>query len=85
MKYTVTWTSTAIFQLAEIWNVALDKGDVSDAANLIDQVLSLDAHMKGESREGPHRILICRPLAIYYRVEPNDCMVTVYAVWRCIP
>jgi hypothetical protein len=82
MIFTVVWTPSALHELATIYNQASDKADVTAASNWIDTQLRDDPLAVGESRGGPTRVLIAEPLRISYDVPPDDCLVTVWAVWR---
>ena len=41
-----------------------------------------DPDTKGEARSGPTRLLVEDPLAVYFKVNEPDRLVTVRAVWR---
>ncbi|MCI0461372.1 MAG: hypothetical protein L0Z62_30860 [Gemmataceae bacterium] len=82
MKWMVDWVPSAERDLADIWNNAPDRADVTAAANTIDTLLARDPLGEGEAREGSLRILFIEPLAVYYNVDEGDCRVTVHAVWR---
>ena len=83
MRYTVLWTRLAEDDLTSIWLDAEDRAVVSEAANQIDRNLSLDAHDRGESREGNCRILFVPPLGAEFELNPLDRTVRVVAVWWC--
>jgi len=82
MTYTVVWEPTAEKALAELWNTGPDRAHITAAADTIDQTLRRDPATKGEARADDTRILICRPLAVYFTVRADDRLVTVFAVWR---
>jgi hypothetical protein len=71
--------------LAELWVNASDRQAVTDAANLIDRLLTKDPLNVGESRDGNTRILIVPPLAVYYDVILDDHRVLIWQVWRWGP
>jgi hypothetical protein len=50
----------------------------------MDRLLHSDPFHQGEARDNDVRILIETPLAIYFTVSEQDCMVTVSAVWRWV-
>ncbi len=85
MKFMVFWVPSALKRLAELWNAGPDRAAIATAANTIDQSLQFDPESQGESRGTNVRILIQAPLAIYFKVSPDDCKVTVFAVWRWTP
>jgi hypothetical protein len=62
-----------------------DRAAIAAAANRIDRLLLQDASSQGEARAGDTRILICAPLAVYFRVQEGDCLVSVFDVWRWTP
>lgn len=81
MRYTVTWLPDAEDELANLWNQALDRQAVADAANRMEQSLMRDADRKGRAKNG-RRILIDAPLAMTFTVNPDDRLVTVIWVER---
>lgn len=82
MRYTVVWRPTAELALADIWTSASDRRAVTEAANSIDALLRSTPLEVGESRLENTRILIVRPLSVYYDVHESDALVAVWAVWR---
>jgi hypothetical protein len=82
MMYTVTWIPSALGELANLWNNALDRRNVADAANRIDSILRLNPYAHSESRDEDFRILFVPPLAVLFDVNDADRLVTVRAVWR---
>lgn len=82
MRFTVIWTATAEQCLTDIWLAAEDRQLVADVANAIDGQLQFDPEQQGESRESGRRILLASPLAVKFRVFPEDRTVRVLHVWR---
>jgi len=84
MKWTVIYRPSAQDELANIWLNAADPQAVADAADEIDRVLSRDPLNSGESRGGSTRMIVERPLTVLFDVNPDDVLVTVFAVfyWR---
>ena len=82
MRYTVVWRPTAERALADIWTSAADRQAVAEAANAIDALLRFRPLEVGESRAENTRILVVRPLSLYYDVYEADRLVAVWAVWR---
>ena len=82
MIYTVVWMPDALDDLADIWNNATDRAAVSAASNTIDARLRRDPYGHSESRTDHSRIMIVPPLAVTYDVSDDDCLVTVWGVWR---
>jgi hypothetical protein len=81
MTFTVVWTPSALNELATIYNQATDKAAVTVAADWIDYELRRNPIGVGESRQGPTRVLVADPLRVSYDVSPDDCLVSVWAVW----
>jgi hypothetical protein len=81
MRYTVTWVPSAEADLADIWNEANDRSEISIAANQIDAQLRFDPAGVGESRASGRRILFASPLAVIYRINHHDQIVRVTEVW----
>lgn len=76
MRFTVTWNSTALNELAEIWLVAPDRERVAHAAALVDHVLSDDPQTKGDEFYGD-RILVIGSIEITFTVLETDRIVRV--------
>jgi plasmid stabilization system protein ParE len=82
MRYTVVWSPDAENDLAAIWLAAADRAAVTTAGDAIDAALKNDAHLQGESRRDPIRILIVPPLAVDVEVSEDDRTARVLTVWR---
>jgi hypothetical protein len=82
MKYDVIWTWTAKRQLADLWVKAIDRGEITAAADALDDVVRHDAHRQGEARHSTMRIVFVPPLASYIDVRQDDARVYVLAIWR---
>ena len=82
MKFTVLWKPSAEQELAQIWETANDRRDITMASNAIDHQLAESAERAGESRGDNDRIHFERPLGIRFRVSAADRMVLVLNVWR---
>jgi plasmid stabilization system protein ParE len=82
MSWTVIWLPDAEQELADIWLNASDRASITRAAHIIDQILKHDPENAGESRPNNRRILIVLPLAVIYRVLPDDRRVEVVHVWH---
>lgn len=78
--YQVFWHAAAEQQLAAIWMAASERTEVAAAVNACDQSLRQDPQSVGESRDGPYRISIVRPLAFIFRVSEPDRSVWVMRV-----
>jgi hypothetical protein len=82
MTYTVVWINSALDELAELWNTAEDRQDVTNAANRIDASLRSHPYLHSESQEQDLRIQFVPPLAVLFEVSDADRKVVVRAVWR---
>jgi hypothetical protein len=80
MKYTVTYTPLAEFQLTDIWLRATHRQDVTDASRDIDRALAQNAEQTGEPDENGWRILAVPPLVVTFKVSEPDRTVTMLSV-----
>jgi len=80
MNFVVTWTRPALQQFLHLWTTATDPDAIDAAAVRIDQTLSIDAHQQGESRTGPYRILLDRPLAALFVADIDIGVAYVVSV-----
>ena len=83
MKYQVLWTEAAERELAEIWLAAFDREAVTQAADGLEHELAVAPGDLGESRPGQRGIAHWLPLGICFRVQEDDLLVRVLAVWEC--
>lgn len=77
MKYTVIWLPDAETELARLYNTALNKNELSRAADMLDAALARSPLAIGESRLDQTRIAVEFPLAIEYEVREADRRVQV--------
>lgn len=82
MRYSVLWTPTAERDLAELWLQALDRQAIRSAADTLDSLLRINAHLRGESRYGSLRVVLASPMGIDIEVNQDDLTVWVLRVWR---
>jgi plasmid stabilization system protein ParE len=82
MSYTVVWRPSAERDLAQIWNDAPDRDQVTAAADSLDECLRRDPLSLGESRGDVIRIATEAPLTILFDVHVDDRKVIVWDVWR---
>lgn len=80
MNYEVVWTPVAEDELADIWVNTPDQAAVTQAAERIDNLLGRFPTTVGESRPPRERILIERPLTVFYEVIEDDKRVRVLRV-----
>ncbi len=84
MIFHVVWLEQALNELADIWTTAdssLRKA-ITEATNLLDQVLRADPFGSSESRSGKRRILFQRPLGVNIEVDLETKTVWVLNVWH---
>lgn len=82
MNYSVIWLPDAEQELADLWLNSTDRGALTNAAAVLDQLLERDPANEGESRPNDRRILFAPPLAAIYRLYPSERRVDVLHVWR---
>ncbi len=82
MRYTVLWTPSAERDLAEIWLRSPDREAIRSAADTLDSLLQVDAHLRGESRYESLRVVLAAPLGIDIEVDQDNRTVWVLRVWR---
>jgi mRNA-degrading endonuclease RelE of RelBE toxin-antitoxin system len=79
MKYTVVWLPSAENELARMWLQGSDRRAISAASDQIDRALRINPEMKGRQL-GDRRLLRVPPVAVLFRVYPDDRMVKVIQV-----
>jgi len=84
MRYSVVWAEEARNDLTRIWLSASDRSIVQRAGDEIDRQLTRDAEGCGTDLP-PDRLLAVPPLAVMYRVSPDDRVATVLQVWYRAP
>ena len=82
MRYTVFWTPTAERDLAELWLDAPNREAIRSAADTLDSLLRVDAHLRGESRYESLRVVHAAPLGVDVEVDQDNRTVWVLRVWR---
>ena len=85
MKYMVRWLPAAEQELAALWLASTKRAEVTRAAHLIDEVLKQTPEQTGESRSDDLRVHFEPPLAVLFRVSPDDLLVEVAHVWEYEP
>jgi hypothetical protein len=80
LKWTVVWLPAAEHELANLWLKSSDRRAIAEAADWLDHALKHDPEHVGK-RTGDGWFLTHRdPLAVAYKVIPDDCMVRVLQV-----
>ena len=80
MNFTVEWLDEALQQLAAIWVDADDPAAVTAASHRLEQSIRADPLGAGESRDGDDRVVFDPPLALLYRVYPQQRSALVVSV-----
>jgi hypothetical protein len=83
MKYTVVWTPPALDQLTRLWLQASDRNAVAEASNRTESALRFDPDKRGRTFPGGS-VIFDPPIAVAFKVSPDDRLVTVFKVWRVI-
>jgi hypothetical protein len=81
MKFTVTWTSRAEADLAQLWNESKDQTAIARAADTIDRILQFNPQKKGDGNYDAIRTLVVDPLGVDFEVVEDDLLVYVLSVW----
>lgn len=81
MKFSVVWQPDAIQELAAIWLRVADRNGITRATQEVDDLLSREPRIQGESRIGTQRVFFVPPLGIRFEVILDDLQVRVLAVW----
>lgn len=80
MTYTVTWTATAIAELARVAASLSDPTAADREGVWMDTLLRRYPHSMGESRWGSYRIWYADVIGIWYSVNDNTMTVRVLSV-----
>jgi hypothetical protein len=67
--------------LTELWLNAQDRNAVTRAANAIERRLRVNPQSAGESRADDLRVMFLPPLAVLFRVKPDDMLVEIIHAW----
>jgi len=81
-RFTVLWHPLLEGDLTEIWINAGDPHPVEDAANQVEQLLSMRPESAGEQISNRGYQLEISPLHLIYRIHPEDRTVRVVSVLR---
>ena len=81
-RYTVVWVESALDDLARFWIKTVHRQAISDSADLADEYLATDAHLKGESLAEGLRAVTVGLLRFYFVVREHDRVLEVAYVKR---
>jgi hypothetical protein len=79
-RFTVTWSTYAEGQLANVYMAASEPNEVTAAAYAIDMELGTDPEAKGSAWKPGIRILDKPPLSVLFTVHERDRVVRVISV-----
>jgi hypothetical protein len=84
MKFRVVWLQSAVNDLAECWaqGDSTERQAITEAANLIDEILASDPIGSSESRAGEKRIMFSDPLGAIFKVDGATHTVRVGYIWN---
>jgi hypothetical protein len=80
MRWTVVWVSDATSDLAEIWANAEDRRPVTDAANHIDELLSIQPERVGTPLREGLMVVEAGPIRVIWSMSSADQKVEVARV-----
>jgi hypothetical protein len=83
-RYTVVWLESALDDLARFWLKTVHRQAVTDSADLADDYLAIDAHIKGESLSEGLRAVTVGLLRLYFVVREQDRVVEIAYVKRIV-
>ena len=81
IRYNVMWHRKAESKLAMLWLGSLARTLISKAANAIDELLVVDAPMRGGEIGVRSRLLHVYPLTVLFTVQEDERRVEVIDVW----
>jgi hypothetical protein len=81
VKYRVSWDPSAFRRLLREWTAAGKPQSGIRAYDAVEELLSTDAELTGESRDEGRRIVIVPPLGVLFRVLPESGEVRVVDAW----
>jgi hypothetical protein len=81
LNYRVIWDQTAFRRLVHEWTAAGKPESAFHAFDAIEELLSTDAEVQGESRTGDYRILIVPPLGVIFVPNPGLGEVLIFDAW----
>lgn len=80
MIFTVIWRPAAEDELMLHWMAATDKEEINEASHAVDQILRNNGDRKGTEFGDVGRILVYKPLAVFFTASLDDRLVTVHQV-----
>lgn len=81
VKYAVRWSRQALDALAQLWlDNPAQRAEFTQATATIDQLLLVNPHEQGESRDDGRRILFVPPLIVIFSVDADHNVVRMLSV-----
>ena len=86
MNYAVRWSRQALDAVAQLWlDNPAQRAEFTQATATIDQLLLVNPHEQGESREDGRRILFVPPLVVVFSVDIDHDVVRVVNIRHLKP
>jgi len=79
-RFRVLWNRPAVDSLAAMWNDAADRQAIADAANAIDDELSVNPASRGSELSEGLRVLMAPPLRVLFEVSDEDRTAKIVGV-----
>ena len=76
-RLTVVWLQSALDDLARFWIKTVHRQAITDSADLADDYLATDAHLKGEALSEGLRAVTVGLLRLYFVVREPDRIVEI--------
>jgi hypothetical protein len=83
VTYGIVWSEPALDQLADAYLSARNEGrgdEFSRSVEALEDELTHDPSLVGESRQGPNRVIYDLPASVLYRVDENTHVVVILSV-----
>ena len=83
-RFTVVWLESALDDLARFWIKTVHRQALTDSADLADDYLATDAHLKGELLSEGLLAVTVGLLRLYFVVREQDRVVEIAYVKRIV-
>ena len=83
-RFTVVWLESSLDDLARFWIKTVHRQAITDSADLADDYLATDAHLKGEPLSEGLRAVTVGLLRLYFVVREQDRVVEIAYVKRIV-
>jgi hypothetical protein len=81
LRYRVTWSPDAFRRLIQEWTAAAKPDAGIQAFEAIEQLLSNEPELQGESRGNQRRILIVPPIGVIFWTNQDASQVVIIDAW----